>query len=86
MLRRALNRIARAWSDVTRDQNVDYVAHAEPPEALLSALAQVVSQMTEAMGEQPDLFTPETLRFYFDAVHFTRITERFSSHSVFESR
>jgi DNA excision repair protein ERCC-2 len=84
MLKRTLNRIARAWSDVCRGQEIEYVAHQEPPEALLNALSQAVSVMTEAMGEQPDIFTADTLRFYFDAVHFTRIAERFGSHSVFD--
>ena len=79
-----MNRVARVWSAVCRDQQVEYMAHAEPPEPLLSALSQAVSVMTEAMGEQPDIFTADTLRFYFDAVHFTRIAERFGAHSVFD--
>jgi DNA excision repair protein ERCC-2 len=73
--------------ELTRDQdaaNIDYVAHTETPARLLTALAQAVSLMTETLGEQPDVFKPETLRFYFDAMHFTRIAERFGSHSIFD--
>ncbi len=47
-------------------------------------MSHTVALMTEALGEQPDVFTPETLRFYFDAVHFTRIAESFGSHSIFD--
>ncbi|WP_277183749.1 ATP-dependent DNA helicase [Caballeronia sp. BR00000012568055] len=84
MLKRVLNRVARAWSEASRDQRIEYAAYPEPPEALLSALSQAVSQMTEALADHPDAFTPDTLRFYFDAVHFTRIAERFGAHSIFD--
>ena len=87
LLKQALGRVARSWSEVTREQdaaNIEYAAHAEPPARLLTALGQAVSLMTETLGEQPDVFTPEILRFYFDAMHFTRIAERFGSHSIFD--
>ncbi|SAK47928.1 ATP-dependent DNA helicase [Caballeronia ptereochthonis] len=86
-LRRTLGRVARSWNDMAREQDetgAEYMTYPEPPARLLTALGQAVSQMTEMLGEQPDVFTPETLRFYFDAVHFTRIAERFGSHSIFD--
>ena len=87
VLKQALGRVARNLRELTREQdaaNIDYAAHTETPARLLTALAQAVSLMTETLGEQPDVFTPETLRFYFDAVHFTRIAERFGTHSIFD--
>lgn len=87
VLKQALGRVARSLRELTREQdaaNIDYAAHTETPARLLTALAQAVSLMTETLGERPDVFTPETLRFYFDAVHFTRIAERFGSHSIFD--
>ncbi|KND59741.1 DinG family ATP-dependent helicase [Candidatus Burkholderia verschuerenii] len=86
-IKRALTRIARAWSDAVRDQEaqgIEYAAHADVPDALLKALSYAVGLMTETLGEQPDAFTPEILRFYFDAAHFMRIAERFGSHSIFD--
>lgn len=71
-IKSALTREAKTWSATIREQDaqgIEYKAHAEPPESLLSALGNAVAQMTEALGEQPDVFTPDTLRFYFDAVH-----------------
>ncbi|MDR5747623.1 ATP-dependent DNA helicase [Caballeronia sp. LZ029] len=87
VLKQALGRVARSLRELTREQdaaNIDYAAHTETPARLLTALAQAVSLMTETLGEQPEVFTPETLRFYFDAVHFTRIAERFGPHSIFD--
>ncbi|SAL05733.1 DNA repair helicase [Caballeronia calidae] len=87
LLKKALGRVARSWSETAGEQNaagIEYAAHAEPPARFLTALGQAVSLMTETLGEQPDVFTPDTLRFYFDAVHFTRIAERFGSHSIFD--
>jgi DNA excision repair protein ERCC-2 len=87
VLKQALGRVGRCLRELTREQdaaNIDYAAHTEMPARLLTALAQAVSLMTETLGEQPDVFTPETLRFYFDAMHFTRIAERFGTHSIFD--
>ncbi|WP_250467315.1 ATP-dependent DNA helicase [Caballeronia sp. GAFFF2] len=87
LLKKTLARVARAFSDTSREQEtagIDYAPLAEPPAQLLTALGQAVSLMTEMLGEQADLFSPDTMRFYFDAVHFTRIAERFGSHSIFD--
>ncbi|KXV04022.1 ATP-dependent DNA helicase [Caballeronia megalochromosomata] len=87
LLKRTLGRVARSWSEITREQdaaNIEYAAHTDIPASLLNSLGQAVSLMTETLGEQPDVFTPELLRFYFDAVHFTRIAERFGPHSIFD--
>jgi DNA excision repair protein ERCC-2 len=86
-LKKTLNRVARSLSDTAREQDAagtEYAAYAQAPANLLSTLGQAVSQMTELLGEQPDVFTPELLRFYFDAVHFGRIAERFGAHSIFD--
>ncbi|WP_250535052.1 ATP-dependent DNA helicase [Caballeronia sp. AZ10_KS36] len=85
--KRMLARVGRSLSDASRDQlaaGIDYAAHDEPPAALLSALGQAISALTETMAEQPDAFTPDLLRFYFDALHFARIAERFGAHSIFD--
>ncbi|SAK88183.1 DNA repair helicase [Caballeronia fortuita] len=87
VLKKALGRVARSFSETASEQHasgIDYVAHTEPPARFLVALGQAVSFMTEMLGEQPDVFTPDILRFYFDAVHFTRIAERFGAHSLFD--
>ncbi|MDR5739315.1 ATP-dependent DNA helicase [Caballeronia sp. LZ016] len=87
VFRRTLARVARAFSETSREQSaagIEYAAHDEPPAKLLNALGQAVSAMTETLAEQPDVFTPDVLRFYFDAVQFTRIAERFGPHSMFD--
>lgn len=86
-LKKPLGRVARSWNETAREQraaDTDYAAHAQAPAAFLGALTQAVSHMTEMLVEQPDSFTPEILRFYFDAIHFARIAERFGTHSIFD--
>ncbi|SAL65940.1 DNA repair helicase [Caballeronia peredens] len=86
-LKTMLGRVARSLRETTREQDaagIEYAAHTEPPARFLTALGQAVSQLTDMLAEQPDLFTPHILRFYFDAVHFTRIAERFGAHSIFD--
>lgn len=83
-LKRALTRVARSWNDLAAGQTADYVASAALPEAFVDTLQRAISQMTDFLTEHPDAFAPETLRFYFDAMHFVRIAERFDTHSLFD--
>jgi DNA excision repair protein ERCC-2 len=83
-LKRALARVARSWKDLAAGQSADYEACATPPEAFIDALQRAISQMSDFVAEHPDAFAPDTLRFYFDAMHFVRIAERFDTHSLFD--
>ena len=49
----------------------------------LAALQQVVSVVTDHLAERPAADSP-LLRFYFDALHFTRVHEDFGEHSLFD--
>jgi DNA excision repair protein ERCC-2 len=83
-LKRTLTRVARSWKELRSEQTADYSAHASLPARFIAALEQAISQMTDFIAEHPDAFAPETMRFYFDAMHFVRIAERFDSHSIFD--
>ena len=50
---------------------------------LAGALQQVVSVITDHLAERPAADSP-LLRFYFDALHFTRVLESFGDHSLFD--
>ena len=44
----------------------------------------MIATIAEFSAEQPDALEPDLLRFYFDAMHFVRIAERFGPHSLFD--
>ncbi|SAL71272.1 ATP-dependent DNA helicase [Caballeronia telluris] len=83
-LKRALTRVARSWKDLAAGQTADYLAFTALPADFVDTLQRAISQMTDFLTEHPDAFAPETLRFYFDAMHFVRIAERFDTHSLFD--
>jgi DNA excision repair protein ERCC-2 len=83
-LKKTLARVARSWKELSTAQTADYSAHASLPSRFIAALEQAISQLTDFVAEHPDAFARETTRFYFDAMHFVRIAERFDSHSIFD--
>jgi DNA excision repair protein ERCC-2 len=87
-LKRAFDKVARAWKAISSEQESDYVVHAALPVRFIEALENmigVVTEMTEFVGEQAAALDREMLRFYFDAMHFVRIAERFDTHTLFDT-
>jgi DNA excision repair protein ERCC-2 len=82
-LKKALARVARQWSALTRAAEADYVV-CNLPDKLLLALQQAVSVITDLLGEGPNALSADMQRFYFDALHFTRLAETFDEHSMFD--
>jgi DNA excision repair protein ERCC-2 len=56
----------------------------ELPEKLLSALQGATTAITDFVAENPGPMEPELQRFYFDALHFARLSESFGEHSLFD--
>ncbi|MEX3904482.1 ATP-dependent DNA helicase [Paraburkholderia sp. BR14319] len=54
------------------------------PEGLVAALGDVIGAIGDQLAEPALVRDPELERFYFDALHFTRIAERFDTHSLFD--
>ena len=87
-VRPALRRLARCWEaiedlQVDDDQRVPYRVYPSPRPEFIAALQQLVSTVTDHLAERPALDSP-LLRFYFDALHFTRVFEGFGEHSLFD--
>src|SRR5690606_33345504 len=82
-VRRALDRVAREWSALTRSCESDYAVCALPDQ-LTFALLQAVSAITDLMAEQPEKVRGELQQFCFDAMHFTRLAEMLDQHSLFD--
>jgi DNA excision repair protein ERCC-2 len=86
-LRRPLGRLQRAWREFSKSQLEDYAVHSALPDKLMLALQHAISAITEHVAENPDAppLTPPAKDFYFDALHFSRISGLFDEHSLFDS-
>jgi DNA excision repair protein ERCC-2 len=85
-IRPALRRLERCWQaiedlQVDGETTVPYRVYTGVRPDFSSALQQVVSFTTDHLAERPALDSP-LLRFYFDALHFTRVLEGFGDHSM----
>ncbi|KQR74228.1 ATP-dependent DNA helicase [Burkholderia sp. Leaf177] len=83
-LKRAFDQIGRAWKTLASQQSVEYAVQETLPARLLETLENMIAVVTEFIGEQPAALNRDMLRFYFDAMHFVRIAERFGTHTVFD--
>ena len=84
-VKKALDRIARQWNSLRRNQERTYQAYDEPPAALLTALQQGVAAMGAYFAEHASKPVSATLQqFYFDALHFCRLADVFGDHSLFD--
>ncbi|MFD2365713.1 helicase C-terminal domain-containing protein [Pseudoduganella sp. GCM10020061] len=79
-LRKALDRVSRAWPRVERE----YAVLEAIPEKLVSELQGLVSAVTDMLAEHPEQLDPALQRFYFDAMLFVRLSEQFGAHSLFD--
>ncbi|WP_271411675.1 ATP-dependent DNA helicase [Pseudomonas sp. Q1-7] len=84
VLKKPLERVARLWSELNREQVEDYRAYDTPPPKLLNALQGAVTAITDYLGDNPTAVDPNLQDFYFDALHFGRLAEQFDSHSLFD--
>jgi len=83
-LKRTFDKIAQAWKIISSGLISEYEVHEALPGRLIEALDNMIAVVTEFVAEQPAALDHETLRFYFDAMHFVRIAERFDTHSLFD--
>jgi DNA excision repair protein ERCC-2 len=83
-LRKSLDRLHRAWRDLHKDQDQTYQVYAELPAKFLQALQQATSAITDDLEAHPTRVDAGLQRFYFDALHFSRMAESFGKHSLFD--
>lgn len=86
-VKKALDRLRRAWSalDKADAQLQPYRVFESLPEALLQALQQCGSALTEHFTEHPAEPDPALQAFYFEAQHLVRLAELFDSHSIVDA-
>ena len=78
-----LDRVARQWPGM--EKGSAYVVMAAPTEKLITALQGATASITDFMSENPAPLDPALQRFYFDAMHFSRMAEIFGEHSLYDA-
>jgi len=87
-LKKPLDRLHRVWRDLTRDPQhlIDqaYQVRASLPDKFLLALQNATSSISDDLEANPTRVDAALQRFYFDALHFSRMAESFGAHSLFD--
>lgn len=81
-IKRALDKLRRAWVALDKTQAEDYAVHAELPPSLQAALQQCSSAITEHLSEHPTDTDAALQAFYFEALHLARMAELLDAHSL----
>jgi Rad3-related DNA helicase len=84
LLKKSLARIARNWTELDKSAAAAYQVMPALPDKLLATLQGAASDITEFLAENPAPLGPALQRFYFDAMHFARLSESFGAHSLFD--
>ena len=85
-LRKPLNALHKQWQSWNKSLGNDDAVLADcvsPPDALISAIVQATTTLTELMDDGVGI-EPEVMRFFFDALQFVRLAESFGPHSLFD--
>jgi len=86
-LSRPVNRVHRAWQALARAESstrANFETHSTAPTALVEALAQLCGAILEHLSAHPGQHDATLERFYFDALHFSRLAAEFGTHSLFD--
>lgn len=83
-VKKALDRLHKGWKAAHQGQTEDYQVRAALPEAFMFKLQQATNAITEHLSEHPTLVDEALQNFYFEALHFTRLSESFGEHSLFD--
>ena len=93
-LKKPLDSLHRAWRGLQKNspqsnqstQSLDQAYQVRPslPEKFLLALQHATGAIAEDMQAYPALVDAPLQRFYFDALHFSRMAESFGGHALFD--
>ena len=84
LLKKTLDRVARSWTELDKGAAAAYQVMPALPDKLLASLQGAASEITEFLAENPAPLDPALQRFYFDSLHFARLSETFGAHSLFD--
>ena len=87
-LKKPLDRLRLAWRALQKNSphppDQTYQVQPALPGKFLLALQQATSAITEELEAHPARADALVQRFYFDALHFSRLAESFGGHSLFD--
>jgi Rad3-related DNA helicase len=83
-LHKPLDKVKRAWTDVSKSAPLPYQVLDGLPDKFLNALQAAASAITEHMAAFPVPLDAELQDFYFAALQFGRLAESFGEHSLFD--
>jgi len=81
-IKKALERVGRAWSTVNKGAAAPYQVLDGVPSKLVEALQAATSAVNEHLAAFPGPLDPDLQRFHFDALAFARLAEAFGPHSL----
>jgi len=87
-LRKPLDGLHRSWNAMNREllgpQAPAYQVGAAVPESFRAALQRCLAALSDHDAEVAMRDQPELLGFFFDALRFSRLVDRFDEHSLFD--
>jgi len=87
-LKTVFGKFQRAWRMVQKEQEeqgTSYQPRDWVPDDFMRALQELISATGEHFAAQPEDAHGLVQRFFFDALHFSRLAESLGEHSIFES-
>ena len=83
-VRSVLDRLNRAFDDTHRTQVERYQVVEDVPVDFLKTLQQTITVITDFLVANPTRMDADLQAFYFEALHFARMTDSFGGHSMFD--
>ncbi|QJE02867.1 ATP-dependent DNA helicase [Massilia forsythiae] len=83
-LQKPLEKIGRAWLDVSKAAPLPYQVLDTIPDKLVNALQGAGSAITEHLAAFPAPLDPALQEFYFALLGFARLAESFGAHSILD--
>ncbi len=83
-LKTPLARLDRRVSALYEDQVEAYQVQTDVPATFLTVLHEFIAHASDYLAEHPTGIDAGLKRFFFDALHFSRIAESFGAHSLFD--
>jgi DNA excision repair protein ERCC-2 len=87
-LKTVFGKFQRAWRMVQKEQQeqgASYQSRDWVPDDFMRTLQELISALGEHFAAQPEDAHGQLQRFFFDALHFSRLAESLGEHSIFES-
>ena len=83
-LKGVLDKLNNTWISLIRSQEKLYEVYDHIPEEFELLLQRALTKITDYLAENPTYNESSVLNFYFDALQFATLAEKFGLHSIFD--